>query len=654
MWRFWTLLAFLGSVKANKGSEVVEESQCSLDRSDEALHCFLRTLQSPIGPQGSEVTHVKKLRLKCSDNFFLESSMSSDHFGNLPQLEDLRIKFCKLRTLPPAAFSGLTSLKRLELQSHNGDWASAVIMEMHSDTFQKLDHLQHLNLAYNNLWSMPKNSLCDLINLKKLNLSHNHILDIMDLSLESCEFPELKIMDLSHNHLATFRQSDLRALVSGHLETLLLDHNRLGILADDAFELMTNLKILNLADNQLAALPPTLFTAPLQHLESLHLQNNSLSLLTPGLFKGLTGLAMLNLSHNAINSHYFDKNTFQGLTSIKILDLSHNQLQNCGVQTFAHLSNLQVLDLSYNQIKVFNSDHGLKSSLKMLVLSQNSIEEVHEDSLLSLKQLNSLSLDHNRIRSIANKTFQYNTNLEDLSFNGNQLLNVPFTLKYLPNLRTLDLGENIIEEISSENFANLKNLYGLRLAGNLINSISRTTLSNMTGIHVLNLAQNELENIETGAFDNLKELRALRLDHNLLSDINGLVSSLSKLQWFNVSNNKLQWFDYAFVPMSLEWLDIQYNEIEELGNYYNLKSGFNLKRLDASGNLIKSLNKLSLPMSLEIIALTKNAIRHIENGVFEDKPDLRRVELADNEINHLKMSALSVGRVSPKGMNRVS
>ena len=148
---------------------------------------------------------------------------------------------------------------------------------------------------------------------------------------------------------------------------------------------------------------------------------------------------------------------------------------------------------------------------------------------------------------------------------------------------------------------------------------------------------------------NLKELRALRLDHNYLADINGLVSSLSKLQWFNVSNNKLQWFDYAFVPMSLEWLDIQHNEIEELGNYYLLKSGFNLKRLDASGNLIKSLNKLSLPMSLEFISLTKNAIRHIESGVFEDKPNLHRVELVDNEINHLKLAALSVGRVSPKG-----
>ena len=94
-----------------------------------------------------------------------------------------------------------------------------------------------------------------------------------------------------------------------------------------------------------------------------------------------------------------------------------------------------------------------------------------------------------------------------------------------------------------------------------------------------------------------------------------MVSGLSKLQWFNVSNNKLQWFDYAFVPMSLEWLDIQFNEIEELGNYYKLKSGFNLKRLDASGNLIQSLNKLSLPMSLEIIGKICNCILSQRNIV---------------------------------------
>lgn len=641
---------FLVTIVLPLGSfnQVIEESQCSLDRSDKALHCYLRTLQSPIGPQGSEVTHVQKLKLRCSDSFFLESYLSSDHFGQLPQLENLNMKYCKLRTLPAAAFAGLTSLKHLEVQSHNGDWTSAVIMEIHKDTFQRLSHLQSLNLAFNNLWTLPKDSLCDLVNLRKLNLSHNHILDTLDLGLENCEFPEIKVVDLSHNQLTTFRQSDLRA--PSNLQVLYLNANRLGILADNAFHQMTHLRELNLADNQLAALPPTLFTtSSMKSLESLHLQNNSLTLLTPELFSGLNNLAMLNLSYNAIDSLYLQEDTFKGLSNLKFLDLSHNRLTAISGNTFKHLGNLQVLNVNFNQIAILAGNHGLRSSLRMLSLSQNLIEDVQKDALKDLDQLNSLSLDHNKIRYLHAETFRNNVNLEDLSFNSNQLMQVPESLKYLSNLRTLDLGENVIEEISNHDFSHLQNLYGLKLAGNKIKTISSMTLANVTGIHVLNLALNELETIERGAFDNLKELRALRLDHNYLSDINGLVSGLSKLQWFNVSNNKLQWFDYGFLPQSLEWLDIQFNEIEELGNYYKQRSGFNLKRLDASGNLIKNLTKLSLPMSLEFIALTKNAIRHIESGVFEDKPNLHRVELVDNEINHLKLSALSVGRVSPKG-----
>ena len=72
-------------------------------------------------------------------------------------------------------------------------------------TFQKLTNLQSLNLAYNNLWSLPKDSLCDLVNLRKLNVSHNHILDVLDLGLENCEMPEFRKLDFSHNHLTTWR-----------------------------------------------------------------------------------------------------------------------------------------------------------------------------------------------------------------------------------------------------------------------------------------------------------------------------------------------------------------------------------------------------------------------------------------------------------------
>ena len=142
---------------------------------------FFRTLQSPIGPKGSDVTVVQRLHLRCADHFFLESSMSSDHFGQLPQLEELRIQYCKLRHLPAAAFSGLTNLKTLEIHSHNDDWSS-VLMDVTKDTFQKLVNLRHLNLAFNNLWSLPSGkNFCHSSYFFCLQLLRKHSFNIFSI-----------------------------------------------------------------------------------------------------------------------------------------------------------------------------------------------------------------------------------------------------------------------------------------------------------------------------------------------------------------------------------------------------------------------------------------------------------------------------------------
>ena len=57
--------------------------------------------------------HVNDLKIQCSDVFFFESQLRSDHFGSLHNLENLKINYCKLRSLPPRTFVGLRSLKNL-------------------------------------------------------------------------------------------------------------------------------------------------------------------------------------------------------------------------------------------------------------------------------------------------------------------------------------------------------------------------------------------------------------------------------------------------------------------------------------------------------------------------------------------------------------
>ena len=68
-----------------------------------------------------------------------------------------------------------------------------------------------------------------------------------------------------------------------------------------------------------------------------------------------------------------------------------------------------------------------------------------------------------------------------------------------------------------------------------------------------------------GVFRELPTLRMLRLDNNKLEELNGILAGQTQLRFLNVSENRLQWFDYAFLPKSLEWLDLHSNQIEDLG-----------------------------------------------------------------------------------------
>ena len=211
-------------------------------------------------------------------------------------------------------------------------------------------------------------------------------------------------------------------------------------------------------------------------------------------------------------------------------------------------------------------------------------------------------------------------------------------------MTTLDLGDNQIEEISGDDFGSLKSLYGLKLAGNKIQKLGNDTFSNASNLHILNLARNNLETIDHGTFANQQELIVLRLDDNSLTDANGIVSGLNRLEWLNISSNRLEWFDYAFVPSSLQWLDMSRNHIGELGNFYNLKSLDKLRTIKASHNLISKIDVNSfqaVSKSLANIDLSNNLISYVGPNTFADLKSLVSAMLKNNLIEHLERDALA-------------
>ncbi len=551
---------------------------CNFDEESKVLECRLRTLQS--GLHGEEsvcetTSRANAIRILCSEDeddlatagfSFSESVLRPSHFGSLPFLEELRVEGCRINRVPARAFVGLSGLRRLVLSGRTSGW-SAAALEVERGALEGLGALEELDLSDNSLWALPRGALCGLAKLRSANFSRNHLTQIADLGLaaasveEGCqEHPELVSLDLSRNAIGSLGAGDL-GRASASLRRLLLSHNRVSILGDDALASLGSLQELDLSDNQLSALPPALFSSQQAQLRRLHLHNNSLSLLPAGTFEGLANLEALNLSMNALSSHLISGDTFHGLSGLQVLDLSHNVLTSVDSATFRQLPQLQVLVLSHNQLRSV-SELSFRKSLRVLSLSHNRMESLPEAAFEGQMQLESLSLDNNLLSEL-NLLPQSVSTLVDLALNGNLLRSVPAFVRQARRLRTLDLGANKIEQVSPSDLEGLSDLYGLRLEANLLTEIRNDTFSECCSsrLHILNLANNRLDSIEVGSFHGLLELRTLLLDGNKLEDLNGLVSSLGKLRWLNVSSNSLQWFDYAFVPSSLEWLDMSNNQV---------------------------------------------------------------------------------------------
>ena len=110
----------------------------------------------------------------------------------------------------------------------------------------------------------------------------------------------------------------------------------------------------------------------------------------------------------------------------------------------------------------------------------------------------------------------------------------------------------------------------------------------------------------------------------------------------NLSSNALLWFDYAFIPRSLEVLDIHANNIDSLGNFYALRDYNNLKYIDASVNAISSLNVLSILPGVVEINLSNNTVSHIAPKTFTGKKHLKKIHLERNRLEKLDEASLMV------------
>ncbi|XP_055926756.1 toll-like receptor Tollo [Argiope bruennichi] len=661
-WRIFLVLLILNLTKslANDGN-----SDCISDNTggqDElSVKCMVQNLNDVFDNFSSiQPDRVVKLKVICDNRPFQVNSkpnsrfnddlddLVNNTFGLLKNLRELEIEDCTLTSIPPLAFNGVSQLKNLTIRSRNYRHGKTSL-QLSAETFSQLQLLEHLDIGENNINHLPQTLLCPLRRLETLNLTLNNLSDISSVGLSAGSrdnvlcLVDVQRVRLSHNRIKVLTSKGFAAV--NQLKELRLDHNSISRAEESALHGLDKLRFLDLSSNQIVALPP-LVLRNCEELVELYLQNNSISVLPPGLFTGLQQLQILDLSHNEITSHWLGSDTFADLIRMTTMDVSYNRLTQIDSTIFRSQYSLEVLHLDHNEIEVI-SDHAFSSLYKLhtLVLNNNRLTRVTPTMFSGLYVLNMLSLSHNDISDVHPDAFRNNSAVMELSLANNKLTAVPTAVQSFQLLRSLDLSNNRISDIHNASYLGLENLYSLVLSGNKIGNLTKGVFEELPSLRILSLANNEIEYVETSTFDDVTYLHALRLDSNFLPEVNGLFSNLHDLMMLNISANRIEWFDYALVPIGLQWLDMHDNQIELLGNYFELEGVLKLRTLDVSKNHIVEIDSSSLPNGIEIVFLNDNRIKIIHPFTFMGKPNLTRVDLTRNLLENLEVNAFRLTEV---------
>jgi len=626
-------------------SSYIAPSECTFTHASQSFDIILLCKLRATHPSGLNFSliqpdHTVSLTLICDANHF-EPKITNSSFAHLRSLKSLTIEGCKLSYLNGLNFLGLDQLKNLTLRSKISNW-NGPFLKLNHVSFLHSKQLELLDLSFNKMNNLPDDIFCSLANLKLLNLTHNRIsnfgsLGIVDHLTGHLCLQELEELDMSYNRIPFLSKTGVASLKNLH--SLFLQHNLITEVAEISLSALSKLRVIDLSSNYLKSLPSRLFHDS-QELRELHLQNNSLSKLNSGLFTGLSKLVILNLKHNEITNDSITSETFVDLIRVVVLDLSYNRLARINTYTFQSQYSLQILFLNNNEIE-FIEDNAFSSlyNLDTLILSSNKLKHLNSFTFNGLYVLSSLSLSFNELNSLDQDCFKNCSSLQDLHLSNNLFTSIPSAITNLRNLRSLSLNDNLIGDIDNESHLNLQYLVSLNFSGNSISNISRENLRDLVSLKKLDLSNNMLRKLEPGTFDDAISLESLYLQNNLLQDINGLFMNLAKLRNLNVSLNSITWFDFALIHKNVIEFDIHRNEIESIGNFYELQSELQLQMMDASFNKLTEIGPASIPNQIEKLILSNNQISFISPLTFMNKYNLSYVDLTHNSLKSLDINA---------------
>ncbi|XP_054781881.1 receptor like protein 22-like [Prosopis cineraria] len=453
---------------------------------------------------------------------------------NLQHLQDLNLAYNDFHSSIPLEFHKLKNLRHLNLSNAGFEGQIPIAVS-------QLTNLVSLDLSSNNFTGrLPYFNMSK--NLKYLSVSLNHLTgEILSSHFESLD--NLTTIDLVGNSFYRRVPSCLFALPS--LRELMLSHNRFeGVLDEFPNASFSSLEILDLSGNNLEG-PIPLSIFQFRRLSFLQLSSNKFNgTMHLDAVRKMENLVTLGVNHNNLS------------VDTTLRDNSDDLL------TFPRLSQLMLASCKLKEFPIFMRN---QSNLIYLDLSSNQIHGSIPNWIWRFDFMVFLNLSNNFLTDLEGPFQNISTNLFVIDLHSNQLQgSTPIFSKYLLYLDFssnrfsyiapsdidnklhfaffLSLSNNSFHGKIPESFCTISNLRVLDLSDNGFNDTIPECLTGTISstLRVLNLARNKLKGHILDTFSTSCALRFLDLNENFLRGvIPKSLANCQKLQVLNLGINQL-------------------------------------------------------------------------------------------------------------------
>jgi Leucine-rich repeat (LRR) protein len=501
--------------------------------------------------------------------------------------------------IEPAAFDSIIGLKSLNILKNN-------LTSIDFGSTEKRT-LQSLNLGYNAIRRIDRNSFSSLTGLIYLDLDSN-LIDFIDENAFE-QNTQLIWLNLKSNLL---KAVDFK---SQSLQSLSLVQNKFTeIKTGRSFKGFDSLLGIKFDDNNISRIECNAFDGAANTLQGISLNQNSLVQIDACVFSNTTfkSLTALSFHSNAIED--ITPEFFTNLVGLKNLFLGYNKIRSFGNNKFIHMNSVQELDMS--NMRLLDKIEGGRcvfaglESLRKLTIRNNSIESIGDYAFSALNNLEYLSLESNLIKKITENMLSGLVKLTNLELPTNLIESLEKNVfKDLKTLKFLILEHNRILKIEPEAFIGIADsLVYLRLSRNRIQFVKKYHFNSLTKLESLDLAVNQISSIETGSFDNLTKLVSLVLKENSIFHLDpALFKNMISLDSLDLSSNMIN----TLYPSSFQHL----NKLDFLN-------------LEANVITILSPGLFSYLTNLRALSLAGNPIIEIDLSCFDNSTRLGSLDLS--------------------------